>query len=58
MVVQYRAFFLMTSLGAFIRGKIRRVLNFPYKRHISSKIRPGLAKTRLILEQPLTLVLR
>ena len=44
------------SLGPFIRGKIRRVLhktrlkdaNFPYKRHISSKIRRGLAKTRLI----------
>ena len=54
-------------LGPFIRGKIGRVLhktrlkqdaNFPYKRHISSKIRRDLAKTRLILEQPLTLVLR
>ena len=45
------------TVGPFIRGKIRRVLhktrlkedaNFPYKRHISSKIRRGLAKTRLI----------
>ena len=44
-------------LGPFIRGKIRRVLhktclkldaNFPYKQHISSEIRRGLAKTRLI----------
>ena len=32
--------------------------NFPYKRHISSKIRHDLAKTRLNLEQPLTPVLR
>ena len=55
------------TLGPFIRGKIRRVLHrtrlksdakLPYKRHISSKIRRGLAKTRLILEQPLTPVLR
>ena len=54
------------TIGPFIRGKIRRVLhrtrlkdaNFPYKRHTSSKIRRGLAKTRLILEQPLTPVLR
>ena len=46
------------TIGPFIRGKIRRVLNFPYKRHISSKIRRDLAKTRLILEQPLTPVLR
>ena len=47
------------SLGPFIRGKIRRVLhktrpkwdaNFPYKRHISSKIRRDLVlcKTCLI----------
>ena len=38
------------TLGPFIRGKIRRVLhaNFPYKRHISSKIRRGVAKTSLI----------
>ena len=45
------------SLGPLIRGKIRRVLHktrlkydakFPYKRHISSKIRRGFAKTRLI----------
>ena len=43
------------TLGPFTRGKIRRVLhrtrlkedaNFPFKRHISSKIRRGLAKTR------------
>ena len=42
-------------IGPLIRGKIRRFLhrtrlkkgvNFPYKRHISSKIRRGLAKTR------------
>ena len=39
---------LKATLGPFI---------FPYKRHISSKIRRGLAKTRLILEQPLTPVL-
>ena len=45
------------TIGPIIRGKIRRVLhktrlkynaNFPYKQHISSKIRRGLAKTRLI----------
>ena len=37
------------TIGPFIQGKIR---------HISSKIRRGLAKTRLILEQPITPVLR
>ena len=43
------------TIGPFIQEKIRRVLhktrlkqdvNFPYKRHISSKIRRDLAKTR------------
>ena len=43
--------FYSVLLGPFIRGKIRRVLhktrlkwdaNFPYKRHISSKVRRGL----------------
>ena len=50
-------YFPLKILGGFIRGKIRRVL-FPYKWHISSKIRRDLAKTRLILEQPLAPVLR
>ena len=40
------------------RKRVTWDANFPYKRHISSKIRLGSAKTRLILEQPLTLVLR
>ena len=40
------------------KTRFKQDANFPYKRHISSKIRRGLAKTRLILEQPLTPVLR
>ena len=40
------------------KTRLKQDANFPYKRHISSKIRRGLAKTRLILEQPLTPVLR
>ena len=40
------------------KTRLKEDANFPYKRHISSKIRRDLAKTRLILEQPLTPVLR
>ena len=42
-------------LGPFIRFIY---IYFPYKQYISSKVRRGLAKVRLILEQPLTPVLR
>ena len=49
---------LWPTIGPFIRGKIRHVFpDFPYKRYILSKIRRDLAKTCLILEQPLTPVL-
>ena len=48
------------TLRPFTQGKIRRVLHktrldaiFPYKRHISSKIRRGSAKTRVIREDML-----
>ena len=40
------------------KTRLTQDANFPYKRHISSKIRRDQAKTRLILEQPLTPVLR
>ena len=30
------------------KTRLKQDANFPYKRHISSKIRRGLAKTRLI----------
>ena len=54
--------FLTETVGSFIRGeketRLTEDANFPYKRHISSKIRRGLAKTRLVLEQPVTPVLR
>ena len=40
------------------KTRLKKDANFPFKRHITSKIRRDLAKTRLILEQPLTPVLR
>ena len=44
--------------GVLCKTLLKEDANFPYKRHILSKIRRNLAKTRLILEQPLTPVLR
>ena len=40
------------------KTRLKYDANFPYKQHIPPKIRRNLAKKRLILEQPLTPVLR
>jgi len=40
------------------KTRLKYDANFPFKRHILPKIRRDLAKKRLILEQPLTPVLR
>ena len=46
------------TISLLIRAIYARKNNFPYKPLISSKIRRDQAKTRLILEQSLTPVLR